>query len=200
MIRTTQLVIFLLVAGLVCVLVGQVHSEQTLDVVQTFPGGVAATPGTYVDSSTLYPDMTVTPGAINPAITQANLGQTICNPKWSTKSERPSSAYTTALKKKQLATTYARYDDTKTADFEEDHLVSLELGGNPTDPKNLWPELYTPPDGAREKDKVENYLHAQVCSGHMTLAAAQYQISHDWLAVVGQISGKYGAVNDLDDE
>jgi hypothetical protein len=25
-------------------------------------------------------------------------------------------------------------------DYEEDHLISLELGGAPRDPKNLWPQ------------------------------------------------------------
>ena len=28
------------------------------------------------------------------------------------------------------------------SDYQEDHLVSLELGGHPTDPRNLWPEPY----------------------------------------------------------
>ena len=28
------------------------------------------------------------------------------------------------------------------SDYQEDHLISLELGGNPTDPRNLWPEPY----------------------------------------------------------
>ncbi len=41
--------------------------------------------------------------------------------------------------------------------------------------------------GAHEKDKVENYLHRQVCGGQMTLAAAQKQIASDWLSVWDQI-------------
>ncbi len=41
-------------------------------------------------------------GAINTAITQANINENICNTQWSTKNERPSSSYTTALKIKQL--------------------------------------------------------------------------------------------------
>ena len=32
------------------------------------------------------------------------------------------------------------YADTSTADYEEDHLIPLELGGAPRDPNNLWPE------------------------------------------------------------
>jgi len=56
-----------------------------------------------------------------------------------------------------------------TSNYEEDHLIPLEVGGNPTDPNNLWPEPYAEPNGARDKDKVENFLHDEVCSGQMTL-------------------------------
>lgn len=70
-----------------------------------------------------------------------------------------------------------------TADYEEDHLIPLEVGGNPTDPNNLWPEPYAEPNGARDKDKVENSLHDRVCSGQMTLADAQGLIATNWEAV-----------------
>ena len=57
-----------------------------------------------------------------------------------------------------------------TADYQEDHLISLELGGNPTDPRNLWPEPYP---RAGDVDTIENELNAQVCSGSLALADAQ---------------------------
>ncbi len=143
------------------------------------------------------------PGAINTAITQANIGQNICNPKWSTKSERPSSGYTTSLKKVQIKD--EALPDTKTGDYEEDHLISLELGGDPKDPKNLWPEPYTASiadGGAKNKDSVENYLHAQVCAGVMTLAEAQKEIATDWYAVYVQNQepqrGKFGSIRNAD--
>jgi hypothetical protein len=53
---------------------------------------------------------------------------------------------------------------------QEDHLISLELGGNPTDPRNLWPEPYP---RAADVDKIENELNSEVCSGQLTLAEAQ---------------------------
>jgi hypothetical protein len=129
------------------------------------------------------PDPALTPGATNPGVTQANIAATICVSGW-TATVRPPAAYTTALKIRQIVA-YG-YADSRTADYEEDHLVSLELGGAPRDPKNLWPEPYaaTLPDGtpvgARVKDQVENYLHRKVCSGRMTLAAAQELIARDW--------------------
>ena len=71
-------------------------------------------------------------------------------------------------------------------EYEVDHLVSLELGGS-NDISNLWPEPASPKPGFHEKDKVENYLHDQVCAGKISLAQAQYQIATNWLAVYNQI-------------
>jgi hypothetical protein len=131
-----------------------------------------------------YPDPGRTPGSINPDITQANINQTICNPDWSTKRIRPPTSYTTRLKKEQMEEWRLPGEP---SDYEEDHFISLELGGNPTDPRNLWPEPYDPKPGAREKDTVENYLHKQVCSGAMTLQDAQKTITTDWYAVYQRI-------------
>jgi hypothetical protein len=67
-------------------------------------------------------------------------------------------------------------------EYEVDHLVSLELGGS-NDIANLWPEPASPVPGFHEKDKVENYLHDQICSGAVSLQDAQSMIAHDWLSV-----------------
>jgi len=66
--------------------------------------------------------------------------------------------------------------------YEVDHLVSLELGGS-NEIANLWPEAASPKPGFHEKDKVENYLHSQVCSGAVALNQAQIEIATNWLAV-----------------
>jgi hypothetical protein len=60
------------------------------------------------------------------------------------------------------------------ADYQEDHLISLELGGHPTDPRNLWPEPYP---RASEVDSIENELNAKLCSGQMSLEQAQLKES-----------------------
>jgi hypothetical protein len=70
--------------------------------------------------------------------------------------------------------------------YEVDHLIPLELGGDNTI-GNLWAEPAKP--GFRQKDRVENYLHKQVCSGAMTLDAAQKIIASDWLVVWRRMSG-----------
>jgi hypothetical protein len=131
-----------------------------------------------------YPDPSRTPGSTNPDIMQANIEQTICNPEWSTRGIRPLSSYTTKLKKKQLQELGLPGTP---ADYEEDHFISLELGGNATDPRNLWPQPYNLIPGARQKDIVENYLHKQVCAGAMTLREAQDAITSDWYRIYLQI-------------
>jgi len=132
----------------------------------------------------IYPDASATPGATNPEITQANIAETICSPHWSTKRVRPPQQYTSQLKREQLDQRQRADEDPR--DYEEDHLIPLELGGNPRDPKNLWPEPYAtsiPEGGARFKDRVENYLHDQICAGNISLAVAQQRIANDWYRV-----------------
>ena len=84
---------------------------------------------------------------------------------------------------------YAHYGITSHSpgQYEVDHLVSLELGGSNAI-KNLWPEAAEPRPGFHEKDKVENYLHARVCRGQMTLRRAQRLIATNWLSVYATLS------------
>ena len=143
----------------------------------------APAPGTGGEDVTaagvILPNPRRTPGAVNPAVTQATIGSTICVSGW-TATIRPPSSYTTGLKEQQLATGYAYHGDTSTGDYEEDHLISLELGGSPTSELNLWPEPYAATDGAHLKDRVENRLHTLVCDGEISLAAAQRAIASNW--------------------
>jgi len=109
---------------------------------------------------------TLTPGAYNPDVTQATIGSTICVRGW-TKTVRPPVDYTNGLKTQQLRAFGLRGPASA---YQEDHLISLELGGAPTDPRNLWPEPYP---RAADVDKVENELNAAVCGGRLTLAEAR---------------------------
>ena len=70
-------------------------------------------------------------------------------------------------------------DPARSSEYEVDHLISLELGGS-NDITNLWPEPYASPEGARVKDRVENWLHRQVCAGLIDLGTAQREIAGDW--------------------
>ena len=127
----------------------------------------------------VLPNRARTPGAVNPAVNQANIGQTICVTGW-TATIRPPPAFTTRLKREQLATGYTYKGDTAAGDYEEDHLISLEIGDAPNAEANLWPEPYNSPEGARVKDVVENTLHTLVCDHAITLATAQRAIAANW--------------------
>ncbi len=113
---------------------------------------------------------TLTPGVLNPEVTQATIARTICVRGW-TSTIRPPSDYTSDLKRRQLRV-YG-FGGTP-SDYQEDHLISLGLGGHPTDERNLWPE---PLERALDVDRIEVDLHERVCSGDITLADAQREIS-----------------------
>jgi hypothetical protein len=108
----------------------------------------------------------LTPGVLNPQVTQATLGSTICRSGW-TRTIRPPVGYTNALKEKGLRQYHL---GGALSAYQEDHLISLELGGDPNDPRNLWPEPYP---RASAVDRIENELNHLVCAGQITLAEAQ---------------------------
>ncbi|MGH9068668.1 MAG: hypothetical protein ACRD0J_14450 [Acidimicrobiales bacterium] len=120
------------------------------------------------------PDPRCTPGATNPSVTQGDIASTICMAGW-TATVRPPESYTEPLKRRQMIS----YGDAgPVSAYEEDHLLPLELGGAPSDPRNLWPEPGASPNA---KDKVENAGREAVCSGRITLAAARRAIAGDWV-------------------
>jgi hypothetical protein len=133
---------------------------------------VAALPRCSGRSSTpvLRASWTLTPGVLNPAVTQATIRMTICRPGW-TRIVRPPVGYTNDLKRRGLRQYGLRGPPSA---YQEDHLISLELGGSPTDPRNLWPEPYP---RAAAVDKIENELNHRICAGSMTLAQAQREES-----------------------
>ena len=109
---------------------------------------------------------TLTPGVLNPQVTQATVASTICRTGW-TRTVRPPVSYTNELKRKGLVEYRLRGPPSA---YQEDHMISLELGGDPTDPRNLWPEPYP---RASEVDRIENELNHLVCAGRISLAEAQ---------------------------
>ena len=123
------------------------------------------------------PDPRCTPGATNPEVTQNNIDQTICVSGW-TSSVRPNETYTEDLKERQIY--YYNYTDKYLSDYEEDHLVPLEVGGSPASPYNLWPEPHYGNFTSYMKDSLENYANAQVCDGKVPLTVAQSWFMTNW--------------------
>lgn len=131
-----------------------------------------------------YPNLDLTPGVIDPTVTQDNIQSTICVPGY-TKTVRPPERIAHRLKL-QIMKAYRRGGDLN--GYELDHFIPLELGGCPDCVTNLWPESYDPSFGAKQKDRVENQLHRRVCSGDISLKGAQDEIRNDWVQVYDQIS------------
>lgn len=134
---------------------------------------------TFVGTDPL-PDANCTPGAINPQVTQGNIGSTICLSGYTT-TIRPSESVTEP-EKVASAAAYSYSGSLHTAEY--DHLISLELGGDPNDPANLWVEPNDNPNATSSnntKDTLENKLHSLVCSGQITLVAAQQAIAVNWI-------------------
>jgi hypothetical protein len=115
-------------------------------------------------------DSDCTPGALNPAVKQSTIKKTICKTGW-TSTIRPPTSYTTPLKLKDMKA-YG-FGGKSPSKFEFDHLISLQLGGAPSDMRNLFPEPYTT---AYKKDGLETSLNNDVCDGTITLRKAQREI------------------------
>ena len=125
------------------------------------------------------PDPHCTPGSVDPAITQASIGSTICRSGYTAKVRPPSSETTKA----KYDVAYPAYGIPSGDTSELDHLVSLELGGS-NDITNLWPEVGSLPN---PKDKVENALHRAVCEGKVSLRAAQQAIATNWMTAEAKL-------------
>ena len=112
--------------------------------------------------------------ALNPDVSQSNIGSTICVAGW-TKTVRPPVTYTNGVKKRKMLAAGLLWKQSPL--YELDHIVPLTLGGAPRTAVNLqlqlWPE-------AKVKDRLEVRLNKKVCARKMTLTDARYCIFLDW--------------------
>src|SRR5919198_5126235 len=97
---------------------------------------------------------------------EAKRSKTVCVKGW-TATMRPPTSYTNASRS---GSSPPGTTPTRTHHYEEDHLISLELGGAPWSKKSLWPE---PHSQSAKSDPRENAWHRLLCSGTLTLKQAQ---------------------------
>jgi hypothetical protein len=110
------------------------------------------------------------PGVTNTEVTQDTIDQTICVSGYTTK-KRPPTSYTTPIKVRLLAELHL---PGTIYDYELDHKLAEEDGGDPRDPRNLWMEPLRGPFGALAKDQIEDRVHRDICiTKTLTLAQAQ---------------------------
>ena len=129
------------------------------------------------------PDPIMTPGAVDPHVTLAD----ICTGR--TKERRHVSPATRA----KVLSDY-NVTDAASVGMELDHLVPLALGGANTAP-NLWPQ---PTPDYEIKDRLEIKMQRQVCAAWRTLASAeadevlhqeQRDIAADWVSAQRRYGG-----------
>jgi hypothetical protein len=148
-----------------------VTTSTTLPTTATEPTSTQTitTTTTPVPLAVVLPIKSITPGALNAKVRQGTIRRTICKAGW-TATVRPPVSYTNALKIKQMPIYELGGSPSL---YEEDHLIPLELGGAPRNPKNLWPE---PRTQSRVSDPLETKLKRQVCKKIITLARARATI------------------------
>ncbi len=145
------------------------------------------------------PDVKCTPGATNPRVRQSTLSTTICRSGYTSSIRPPESV--TAAEKRANARSYTYKGSLSRSEY--DHLVALELGGDPNDSRNLWVEPPSPGHRASQgfrnpKDPIENAAHALVCAGKVRLSVMQRAIARNWttaLAAVGYPNAVSGSVS-----
>ncbi|GHF46587.1 hypothetical protein GCM10010218_29840 [Streptomyces mashuensis] len=135
----------------------------------------------YTKDKQPLPDRSCTPGATNPKVTQATLKTTICRSGYTADIRPPTNI--TSREKTANAASYGYTGPLRDAEY--DHLISLQLGGDPNDARNLWVQPPSPghKPGAgpnNPKDSVESKLKAAICAGKTDLVKAQQAIATDW--------------------
>lgn len=127
----------------------------------------------------LMPNPTLTPGVVDPAVTQANIATTICRDGY-TESVRNVSAATKRAVMKEYGVTR------KSGPLEIDHRVPLETGGSNA-LANLWPETRARVRySAWDKDVLEGEARRRVCAGSLSLHDAQAIFLGDWRPTIDQ--------------
>lgn len=149
-------------------------------------------PGTchyrYTADKEPLPDAKCSPGATNPKVTQATLKTTICRSGYTSDIRPPTNI--TSREKTANAASYGYKGAMREAEY--DHLISLQLGGDPNDPRNLWVEPPSPGHKAgagpnNPKDVVETKLKNAICSGKTDLVKAQQAIAKDWTTALSSL-------------
>lgn len=127
------------------------------------------------------PDPRMAPGLTNPDVTPDTLDSTICKRGY-TKTIRPPQEYTYAIKKERIHA--LGYAEKRLRFYQLDHTIPLQLGGHPSDPRNLFPIPWKVEGGwsVLAKDDLGDALKVMVCRRLIPLDQAQREISGDWIA------------------
>ena len=117
--------------------------------------------------------------ALNPVVKQETIDKTICVPGYA-RGVRPPTSYTNGVK--QMYFQRARINPALEQTYDLDYVIPLALGGHPRNLDNLGLRIREGENGVKRKESIAMKLQCLVCSGQVTLAAAQREILEDWQA------------------
>lgn len=112
------------------------------------------------------PIKSITPGFANPSIGKSQICSHIERPRVDRQS-------------KKIQNLFLQYgiSTSEQSNYTIDHLIPVELGGS-SDVANLWPQRTTP--DSHVKDKLENRLKDDICTGAISVQEAQQSYVSDW--------------------
>ncbi|MFZ0089985.1 MAG: hypothetical protein WAL63_10785 [Solirubrobacteraceae bacterium] len=121
-------------------------------------------------------DPRCTPGALNRAAL-AHPRKTICRRRYLAKLEAPEAG----LRRLKIAMMITYGSAGAPSTYVLGHVVPVQDGGSPADPKNVWPILRYGWGGALTQAVVANAVHALICAGTVTVRHAAQILEGDWL-------------------
>ena len=143
--------------------------------------GATELPPPPLTAAAIEPKIKITP-KITSENYQDNFPQTICvggyvNPTYP--HPAPSSYFAGKPGKQQLCR--FSYLEMSAKNYEEIRLAPRSVGGNPSDPRSLWPKPQISAWDAAQRERPKLVTSRMVCMQEITLAEIQQAISANWI-------------------
>jgi hypothetical protein len=117
------------------------------------------------------------PDWLDPRVTQSTIVDTICVPGYV---DRVLPSFEMQMRQKERLLRQHSIDDSFASEYALDHRMPVLLGGSPNAAANLDLRRWEGPAGQRRKERLAVYLKRCVCTGDITLKAAQSAMAGDW--------------------
>ncbi|KMZ12488.1 hypothetical protein BHUM_03856c [Candidatus Burkholderia humilis] len=126
-----------------------------------------------------WPGMTHAQNAewLDARVTQATIVDTICVPGYV---DRVLPSFEEQMKQKAKLLKQRSIDESFASEYALDHRMPILLGGSPGAAANLDLRCWEGRAGQRRKERLAVFLKRCVCTGDLSLKAAQAAIAGDW--------------------
>lgn len=131
----------------------------------------------FVLAARAAPAQTLKPDLFDPRVTQSTIVDTICRPGYADDVLPP---FETLMHQKDQLIRQRHIDPASASQYALDHRMPVLLGGSPTAAANLDVRRWDGRAGQRRKERLAVFLKRCVCTGDLSLAAAQAAMNGDW--------------------